>query len=123
MNDKKLFTSLKLGEDYDNLILFDNNEVLDIIFEKNSNIEFNYVDKRNYKLQLNSSFKKFDFNIYVFLIMSLSLVFIFSILLMMFLESNNNQESPAIITNHDLVLKQKFGLDLLLEEIKIGAKK
>lgn len=123
MNDKKLFTSLKLGEDYDNLILFDNNEVLDIIFEKNSNIEFNYVDKRNYKLQLNSSFKKFDCNSYIFLIMSLSLVFIFSILLMMFLESNNNQESSVIISNHNIVLKQKFGLDLLLEEIKTGAKK
>ncbi len=46
-NNKKLFTTLKLGEDYDNLILFNNDEVLDIIFEKNSNVEFYYVDKKN----------------------------------------------------------------------------
>lgn len=121
-NNKKLFTTLKLGEDYDNLILFNKNEVLDIIFEKNSNVEFYYVDKKKLKSSANLPLSQFNLNYLAYSSVSFSLMVISFLLILMFLEiKNTDQELP--VSQNNITLKQNFGLDLILDEIKKGAKK
>lgn len=120
-NNKKLFTTLKLGEDYDNLILFNKNEVLDIVFEKDSNVEFYYVDKKKLKSNANFPLSQFNLNYLAYSSVSFSLMVICFILILMFLEIKNTDQNLPVLQNNN-TLKQNFGLDLILDEIKKGAK-
>lgn len=120
-NNKKLFTTLKLGEDYDNLILFNKNEVLDIVFEKDSSVEFYYVDKKKLKSNANFPLSQFNLNYLAYSSVSFSLMIICFILILMFLEIKNTDQNWPVLQNNN-TSKQNFGLDLILDEIKKGAK-
>ncbi len=74
------------------------------------------------KSSANLPLSQFNLNYLAYSSVSFSLMVISFLLILMFLEiKNTDQELP--VSQNNITLKQNFGLDLILDEIKKGAKK